>query len=148
MRPAQPLSPQPMSLIVGSARRMDLANCTVFNNVQSNMRNQGGGVDENFQVGGLMVEYGGIATNCVIANNTAVRKGGGAIVYGGGMLVDCVISNNSTPSDGYIGGLGIGNNCSTKAPKCMEARSAVTARRACIWAGQAWPFTPALWIIV
>ena len=46
--------------------------------------------------GGLFMDRGGLASNCVVRANTAVRAGGVNIYYEGGRIVDSIIQENTS----------------------------------------------------
>ena len=49
--------------------------------------------------GGLWLEGGACASNCIVSGNGAAT-GGGAFLFNGGMLEDCILTNNATPNEG------------------------------------------------
>lgn len=52
--------------------------------------------------GGILVENGGVISNCTISFNSAANEGGGGYCNYGGTLSHCIISSNSAASGGGV----------------------------------------------
>ena len=87
-----------------------LTHCTLIGNAVLG-GGTGGGGGAQFSYGGTA---GGVISNCMILNNTAINFGGGVGFYNGGTMNNCTLSNNYGGTGGgvwFLYDIGTINNC-------------------------------------